>query len=208
MFGRVGHFLKKAYTGNLFNGVGYEQDKLNNTKAQNFEEDIAYGLRQRGFIVVTNLYLPTAKGSNELDVVAINNNCILVIEAKAYSATISGHVNAREITAYYRNGKQYKSYNPLKQNTRHIEVLARYLGKVPLTGFVIYPDDALIKLHGVQNYEVVNLSTFLKFATRIKTVNLSNREINRIVKTLQSFSSADALKKLKHQKHVTQQRKR
>lgn len=73
--------------------------------------------------ILTNLYLPTQKGTTEVDLVFIHQTGVYVFESKNYSGWIYGKESQKEWTQTLQNKKKHKFYNPIWQNRGHIEAL-------------------------------------------------------------------------------------
>ncbi len=65
--------------------------------------------------ILTNVYLPTQRGSTEIDILLFSARGIYVIENKNYSTSVYGNTKSQNWTAYY-SGQPYPFYNPVLQN--------------------------------------------------------------------------------------------
>lgn len=125
-------------------GISYYQflsDKGYNGEGKNYY--ILENLSHYGKTLV-NLYIPTEKGTTEIDLVHITTSGIYVIESKNYSGWIFGHFNQKDWTAVYYD-KKYKFYNPIWQNRYHIEHLNKILFSLYTTSIVVFSDEAKFK---------------------------------------------------------------
>ena len=89
--------------------------------------------------LMRNQYIPCGHGHTiEVDALLLTRKGIFVIEIKNISGKIVGSYRLNEWTVHLkgkRGGKpsRYKIYNPIKQNARHLEAVARYLQVPPST---------------------------------------------------------------------------
>lgn len=85
-------------------------------------------LRSLGLTVIRNLYIPTDKYETEVDLVALSEYGVYVIENKNYhSKTIYGNVKTDYWLCQYYLDYTEKLYNPVKQNKKHLEAIKALL---------------------------------------------------------------------------------
>lgn len=77
---------------------------------------------------------------SQIDLILVGNRGIYVVEVKAFeSAKIYGDVKKSKWN-YYKHGKKYEIYSPIKQNKKHIEYLKEFLkdfGEIPMFSIVL-----------------------------------------------------------------------
>lgn len=79
--------------------------------------------------LLTNIYLPKEDGATtEINLIMISASGIYVFESKNYSGWIFGDENTKFWTQALKGGKNFRFYNPIWQNKRHISVLQKHLG--------------------------------------------------------------------------------
>ncbi|MGN0846598.1 MAG: NERD domain-containing protein [Kiritimatiellia bacterium] len=84
-------------------------------------------LPRERFVVLNDVMLPTRDGiTTQVDHVVLGTTGIFVVETKDYSGWIFGDEKARQWTQSFRSGK-YKFQNLIRQNWRHIYVMADLL---------------------------------------------------------------------------------
>jgi hypothetical protein len=86
-------------------------------------------------LVLHDVLIDGAEGyTSQIDLLLIGNKGIYVVEVKTYSdAKIYGDGKKTQ-WSYYKHGKKYEIYSPLKQNQNHIKYLKKFLsafGDVP-----------------------------------------------------------------------------
>lgn len=88
-----------------------------------------------GALVISDVLIDGADGyTSQIDLLIVGNKGIYVVEMKMYSeAKIYGNMQ-KSTWYYYKNGKKYDIYSPLRQNEKHVEYLKSFLssfGDVP-----------------------------------------------------------------------------
>jgi ssDNA-binding Zn-finger/Zn-ribbon topoisomerase 1 len=79
-------------------------------------------------LVFRNVYITKADGkTTEIDLLAISNKGIFVIESKNYSGWIFGSDTERNWTMTLPNRQKHRFYNPIWQNAGHIKALVENL---------------------------------------------------------------------------------
>ncbi len=99
-----------------------------------------YSKTMPGAMVIQDVLIDGADGyTSQIDVVIVGNRGVYVVEVKMYpDAKIYGDVRSSK-WYYYRNGKKYEIYSPLKQNKKHVEYMKAFLkdfGDIPLFSVV------------------------------------------------------------------------
>ena len=81
----------------------------------------------RVFVLHDVLIKNSEEHTSQIDLIIIGDRGIFVGEVKLYQdAKIYGDVNNSQ-WIYYKNGHKYEIYNPVKQNSKHIEHLRKFL---------------------------------------------------------------------------------
>lgn len=90
-----------------------------------------------------NLVLPINGETTEIDLIVLGRKALYCFECKAYSGKIYGRVESTYWSEYL-NGQQYKFYNPVFQNRKHVDALQCMLGEqlVPVLSVVVFDDTA------------------------------------------------------------------
>ncbi|MBO4914253.1 MAG: NERD domain-containing protein [Oscillospiraceae bacterium] len=89
------------------------------------------------FVVLKNLYIPSAGKTTEIDLLMLHERGIFVFESKNYSGWIFGSADQLQWTQSLQGGQKNHFYNPIRQNQTHIKALAQYLG-LPVEAFTSY----------------------------------------------------------------------
>ena len=88
-----------------------------------------------GVLVLHDVLIKISEeNTSQIDLIIIGDRGIFVGEVKLYQgAKIYGDVKKSQ-WSYYKNGRKYEIYSPIKQNARHIEYLKAFLsdfGEIP-----------------------------------------------------------------------------
>ncbi len=92
-------------------------------------------------LVIPDVLINGADGyTSQIDLILIGGKGIYVVEVKMFNdAKIYGDIKKSEWN-YYKNGKKYEIYSPLKQNGKHIDYLIQFLkdfGELPFFSIII-----------------------------------------------------------------------
>ncbi len=77
---------------------------------------------------VHNVYLEINGFTTEIDVLALTEKGIFVLESKNYGGWIFGSTDSKQWMQMFKNGEKNQFYSPIKQNESHVKKLAVYLG--------------------------------------------------------------------------------
>ncbi len=102
----------------------------NELKKRMLEDQIALEIKDKlpEAIVMQNVLVPKSDGTHtEIDILALDNKGVFVIEAKNLNAQIEGSWKEQELQAIYPNNAQHKLYNPIIQNQKHCTYLRNVL---------------------------------------------------------------------------------
>lgn len=167
-----------------------------------------------GLKVLNNLYIPTAYGYSEIDLIALSNDLIFVIESKNYSCKVQGTSEEVQWLLEYANGKKYQMYNPILQNDKHMLVLSKlFNGNIPmkLKSVVVFSNSA--DLSGVKNNRddiiLCNERDLKNFLLKEISNSMSNQSgVEKMYKLLQHFCNASEDIKKEHIKNVKNYKKK
>ena len=121
-------FLKKIPTANeLTGGFGEWLTKV-------------YSKSMTDALVLHDILIDGADGyTSQIDLILIENKGVFVIEVKTFAdAKIYGNTKKTN-WYYYKGGKKYEIYSPLKQNKKHVDYLKDFLkdfGDVPVFSII------------------------------------------------------------------------
>ena len=95
------------------------------------------------------MYVPTKKGTSQIDHVVVSSKGIFVLETKNYTGWIFGSENSQNWTQVIYKRKE-KFYNPIWQNFGHIQALKEYLGEnttqdIPFSSIIVFSNEATLK---------------------------------------------------------------
>ncbi|MCF0109647.1 MAG: NERD domain-containing protein [Erysipelotrichaceae bacterium] len=171
------------------------------------------GLKGHKGVVLRNLYIPRPNGTTEADIVYITSKGIFVIESKNYAGYIFGSGNHKHWTVSLYTGKNYlgfktttklKLYNPVWQNSTHINALRNYLqGNIKYYSLIVFSDRAsLMEINVNKPYTYVinksDLGSVISNIWRREQDTLTESDINRIASRLAPLQGANKQKKDEH----------
>lgn len=180
----------------------------------NYGEFVLYRKATRLFgrnAVLTNLYL---EGHNtdmtEIDVLAISNKGIYVLEMKNYAGYIYGSERDKNWTQVLNRWTKNKFYNPLRQNYAHTKSVEKYLeleesALVPIT--VFSNRSKLSKINVGEKHNVFQYRDALRFMKNNEkkgVVVLSDEQKSEYLVKLLQRSNMDEEVKLKHIEQVVE----
>ena len=149
--------------------------------------------------LMRNQYIPCGHGHTiEVDALLLTRKGIFVIEIKNISGKIVGSYRLNEWTVHLkgkRGGKpsRYKIYNPIKQNARHLEAVARYLQVPPstCTNLIVFTSRAeLKKAPPNTNNFTITQETMLRSVMTRRLDGLSERFTDAELKSMENSGKA------------------
>ena len=155
-----------------------------------------------------NVYLPFHNGSmTEIDIIFIHSSGVYVIESKNYSGWIFGNESQRNWTECIKAGREvqkYRFYNPIMQNTVHIELLQNYLSDftgIPFFSCIVFGDKCELKKITYTSHKHNVLKRQFLYDEMVRNINnvgnvLSDETICKIYDRLYPYSKvSDEIKK-------------
>lgn len=154
-----------------------------------------------GMNVVRNIYIPYNNHFTEIDMIAISESGVFVIENKNYSGIISGIKDDKFWFAKY--GYKCNSFlNPIKQNDIHIEALNSIIldtefSDLSLNNIVIFNDNAnLSSLEYMDN--VFYLSDFINYFRTSNSKFIDKNKVMSFYYFLLNYSDQSSEMKEQH----------
>lgn len=157
--------------------------------------------------ILTNLYIPRKDGTTtEIDLVYLTSYGIFVIESKNYSGWIFGNEKQKYWTQTFENKQKFRFFNPIWQNTTHInalkEVLPEELHQL-LHSLIVFNNQATLKkvtvtsenIHVIKREELK--STLNKF-NKTTSASFSLEQLSEIANLLSIFMHPDKQIKAQH----------
>ena len=162
--------------------------------------------------VLTNLYIPTAKGGvTEIDLVAFTNRGLLVFETKNVSGTIYGDEDSDQWYAEVHNQNNY-FYSPLKQNATHVKYLDRVVGlNIPIYSIIVFSDRCSVEYLPNSFYDVYvcQMSTLRETITKIFYDNqpcVSSLVLSTVYSSIEKYANPSEEVIRKHREYVRSKR--
>ncbi len=155
--------------------------------------------------LLTNLTLPTADGTTQIDHLLVSPYGLFVIETKNMSGWIFGGARQKQWTRkYYRHTQRFQ--NPLHQNYKHTQTLQTLLelASTQLHSIVVFVGNNEFKTELPGN--VLRLAALADYIEAFQTVIISAAEQQAIVKTLERVHKPETLRT--HREHVAHLRER
>ena len=154
---------------------------------------------------IHNVYLDNSGMSTELDVIAITEKGIFVLESKNYSGWIFGSYDSQKWTQSFQNGEKNSFYNPIKQNAAHIKKLAQFLnlGLQFFYSYIVFSNRCEFKNIpvGIERIKVIHREQLLWCMKKeLKTgINIFSREdIDAIYNRLLPLTQKTIFEKQQH----------
>lgn len=153
-----------------------------------------------------NLYIPTNRGTTEVDTIFIHETGIYVIESKNFSGWIFGSENQRNWTQTFPNGEKYRFYNPIWQNNTHIKHLKKLLPDINPRIFhsiIVFGKKSTLKKINKTSTNIFvihsyHLTRTMKSAIKESRVRLTENEIDEIYNELTKYANVSDDIKNKH----------
>ena len=125
-------------------------------------------------LVLHDVLIDGANGyTSQIDLVLVGKKGVYVVEMKMFAdAKIYGNTKSSK-WSYYKYGKKYEIYNPLKQNKKHVEYLKRFLknfGEVPCFSIITMVCDDF-KISGENGENTVICSSLLAMERAIHKIS-------------------------------------
>jgi len=137
------------------------------------------------YTVLSNVTVPTPRGTTQIDHVVVSQYGIHVIEAKNLKGAIYGAPDQRHWTVFL-GPKKYQMLNPLIQNHAHILALAALL-HLPESTFhsmvFFWSDHCRFKTAMPENVRMGQFCSFIRSKTDIL---IPHRDVPRILAAIQS----------------------
>lgn len=157
--------------------------------------------------ILTNLYIPRKDGTTtEIDLVYLTSHGIFVIESKNYSGWIFGNEKQKYWTQTFENKQKFRFFNPIWQNTTHINALKEVLPEElhqQLHSLIVFNNQATLKkvtvtsenIHVIKREELK--STLNKF-NKTTSASFSLEQLSEIANLLSVFMHPNEQVKAQH----------
>ena len=162
-------------------------------------------------IIMSNLYIPKSSGSTtEVDLLMISEKGIYVFESKNYSGWIFGNEKDKSWTQMLQNKSKNYFFNPIWQNSGHINAVKRVLNlndEQLFRSYIIFSERCTLKKIKVNSpmVKVIKRNNLIKTIKRdLKTspIVFSKEEVDRMYAKLKLYSRVDEGVKRAHIKDI------
>ena len=146
--------------------------------------------------ILRNVYIPTRRGTTEIDLLIVSKKGVLIFECKNYSGNIYGDGNRDKWIQYLGGTKNY-FLSPVAQNRYHAARLREYFKDIkdlPVIPFVVTIGNANWKLKNIKPEDNVLYWTGVRFGDVYNSLEDSavmKANINRILSALKKFERPD-----------------
>lgn len=190
-------------TGNLWDTVRDDQGKLGEYEVfqalQSFEED--------GCKFLFNVYVPKGNGkTSECDVLLLTPSGIVAIESKNYSGWIFGEQSSRKWMETHNAGSKHRFYNPVWQNTTHINSLKAQLKypRFPIWNVVAFSNECEFRHLKITDSEahVVHYRDLKLLVESLLNESTERMNVDSVYRHLKPFSQPNDSTKRKHDEEV------
>lgn len=151
--------------------------------------------------VFKNIFLKSKNGNNtEIDILAVHNTGIYVLECKNYFGSLEGSINDKLWYHTNKKGIKYEFLNPVKQNEIHLAAVKRLLQKfdLPYYSIIIFSNKCKIPniTYKADNAYIIyqkELVSLIKYLTSQKHI-YSNKVIEKISEIIKQEKQINAPK--------------
>ena len=205
--------LRNNYTDYVSNTNEYEE-YLNNKNVQKgiLAEEKIVKILERIFakenIIHDSYFRDDELVTTQVDIKAIDNSGIYVIESKGYSSVVVGKSNEKMWVQLF-GGKKYKRFsNPISQNERHLKAIKNNLKEFALPenffkSYIVFDNNCKLDVSIDENCKAKVIQQkdlfYSILAERKHTENILTEElINKISRRFRAHSNIDDKMKMEH----------
>ena len=165
-------------------------------------------LSKEKYILLNDIMLETSHGTtSQIDHVIVSKLGIFPIETKNYSGFIRGREDDKEWTQDMLTHEN-KFYNPIKQNTSHVNALKDVLGIKENNVFrpiVAFSNDCVLDVD--TESPVVYIKNLCATVEDYYAEKLAQEDVDRIIKTLKEKNITSKTKRKQHNRFVAEKKK-
>lgn len=161
--------------------------------------------------IMTNLYIPKEDGTTtEIDVIMIEATGIYVFESKNYSGWIFGNESHKNWTQSLNSKVKNKFYNPIWQNSGHVNALKRVVGienKDIFKSYIVFSERCELKKLNISAQDIKVLKRNNLFKIILEDIMTSpnvftKKEIDQLYLKLQEYAYMDGKTKDMHIRNI------
>ena len=158
---------------------------------------------------VKNVYVEKNGSTTEIDLIAVTEKGVFVIESKNYSGWIFGDINQIKWTQSLQGGEKNHFYNPIKQNEGHIRKLAEYLTEPmeKIYSVIVFSDRCTLKKvpENTEHVKIIkreDLLWLMKAFFKQKSTVYSREKVDAIYEKLSQLADRSEEEKQAHIEEV------
>ena len=160
--------------------------------------------------ILSNVYIPTARSTTEIDLIMLHHSGVYVVENKSYSGWIFGSSQDQYWLQTFPNGERMNFYNPIRQNQGHIASLMKFLGREDREHFhsiIVFSDRCTFKELDLRDTDawIIHASELrrtLKKAGKSSRYCLTRSEISKLYRQLEPRTRVSSRVKRDHLRMV------
>lgn len=156
----------------------------------------ADALRDKGFKVVRNLYIWIDGKETEIDIVAISEYGIYVIEVKNYNAKVEGRIKDKYwLCSYSYSETEEFLFNPYMQNKKHVEAIKSLLDNIraPFYNIVLFGEKTNLVIKDFNGWVFTQkefIDKYENITLKKKKKCLTKSQIDEIYEKLLTYSDS------------------
>lgn len=161
----------------------------------------------RADLVLKNIYIQRKNERlTEIDIIAVHNTGVYIIECKNYSGWIFGDSTKKKWYQTHKSGQKYEFYNPIFQNEIHINAVKNLINKnLPFYSIIVFSSECALQSIQINqpNTFVIYDSQFINFMNKLLSNNniIDDNDVNTIINALKSNCNTE---QNYHMQHMTE----
>lgn len=165
--------------------------------------------------ILSNVYVPTAHSTTEIDLIMLHHTGVYVVENKSYSGWIFGSEENQYWLQTFPNGDKMNFYNPIRQNEGHIASLMKFLGRTDRENFhsiIVFSDRCTFRELDCRHADAwlihsSELKRTLKKAGKKTKYALTRSEIRAIYQELEPRTRVSGQVRREHLRNVKKKKR-
>lgn len=159
----------------------------------------------RNFKVINDIYLPLYDKTTQIDHILITFYGIIVIETKNYKGEVYGNP-ADKNWIHIVGSERNQMYNPIMQNTAHIDCLRHILSKekiykINIDSIIVFTDNK-VQLYLPKNLPVIKMKKLNSFLKQSKYKEDRDLDVDKIYNAIMKYKVTDKKLISEHSKNI------